>query len=376
MFAFGPWLAPMFYVTYIVLVHRTSIPTLMALTIEAIFLAFYLALFSQLLSSVRDRPTLNLGRIERWLTVAFFLKVAFAIPLLSQSGYGLFSAGSRIEYLSGSSLNVYITYASYLVDAVAIPFSAIILNRRKRWSGLVIAYLFLNAALSLLAGSKGGGILELLALCSLLRLERAGDYLRLFRFPAIALATFFGFTIYYVGAFLALEPIKIVSLMFSRIFLNNDARALAIDYAGHLNQGGTSLFAESFRFWSSFIGLPPANPPLGRLLYMEAFSTHGFVGANTSSTALLIAYGGDIERLLFSLVLILAATGIFMIAGTSRRYKIIEIPTGLYLILQISQDFLAFQVAVNLILMVSFALLLYVVMRRILISASHAHGRY
>jgi hypothetical protein len=348
----------------------------MALFIEIIFFIVYLALFSQLLAIVDGKNNFDLVRIKRWLTVCFCLKIAFSVPLLFQSGYGLFSSGSRIEYLNGSSLNVYITYASSMIDAAAIPLCAIILNRQKRWNGIVVLYLLVSAALSLIGGSKGGGILEFLALCSLLRLERIRDYVRLLRFPAIAMVTFFGLTIYYVGSFLTLNPTKIVSLMFSRIFLSNDARALAIDYSGYLNQDSTSLFAESFRFWSSLIGLPPANPPLGMLLYTEAFSTHGFVGANTSSTALLIAYGGDIERIFFSIGLVLSAVGIFLVARTSAQYKIVTLPIGIFLILLLSQDFSAFQVTINLIIMVSFCLLLYTLVRHILISASHVDSRY
>ena len=164
--------------------------------------------------------------------------------------------------------------------------------------------------------------------------------------------------------------------MFYRLFLGNDGRALAIDYTGHLNGGSTSLFRESFRFWFSLLGLPPVNPILGKLLYMEAFSAQGNVGANPSSTSLLIAYGGDYERLLFSIGLCFAAIMIFIVIRMHNKYSIVTSAIGIMLLGYLSQDFGAFQVSMNILFAVGVSLCLFLLGRNMLISASHQSGTH
>ncbi|MGB6305961.1 MAG: hypothetical protein WBF45_19590 [Acidobacteriaceae bacterium] len=255
--------------------------------------------------------------------------------------------------------------------ATMIPIMAAILNREKRWSAIIVFYLAIESVLSILSGSKGGSVLMLIAVLSLLQFQSAREYLALLRIPIIVITTIVGSTIYYVGKFLHLDPVEMMALMGSRFFLANDARALAIDYAGHLDQASTSLFRESFRFYASLLGLPPVNPPLGQLLYTQAFSTEGLTGANTSATALLIAYGGDFERVLFAFGLSLVAITLWLLIRRRNEYQLAIAAVGISLLALLSQDFLAFQVTINVLALLCILAFVFLFVRRCFILASH-----
>jgi hypothetical protein len=157
--------------------------------------------------------------------------------------------------------------------------------------------------------------------------------------------------------------------MAARVFLANDCRALAIDWSTFLGTGYSSLFEESFRFYATLLGSPPTYPPLGQLLYSIQFNTEGMVGANTSSTALLIAYGGEFEKILFSIVLAGLAVGIGLLAATPGRWVMLRFAIGITLLSLLSQDFLAFQVTVHTLVILSAGLLAKAIITSVLQSA-------
>jgi hypothetical protein len=371
LFSFGFWLSPLFYIMYLVFTRTFSAQVVIALLLEILFFILYLKSLSILLTVVTPLQSPTLPTLKRWLKAGLLLSIFLVVPLIFHAGYGLFSHGSRIQYLADSRLNLYLTYTSSLTTAIMIPIVAAILNREKRWSAIVVFYLATEAVLSVLSGSKGGSALAFVAVLSLLQYRNTREYLKLLRIPVVIITTIVGSTIYYVGGFLHLEPVQMIRLMGSRFFLTNDARALSIDFAGHLNQESTSLFRESFRFYASFLGLSPINPPLGQLLYTQAFSSEGLVGANTSATALLIAYGGDIERVLFAIGLSLAAISIWLLIRYRNKYQIVSAAAGISLLSLLSQDFLAFQVTINIVLLVCILAIVLLVVRRCLVLASH-----
>ncbi len=371
LFSFGFWLSPIFYIMYMIYTRTFSAQIVMAFLLETLFLILYLMSFSILLKLVKSSHSPTLRTLKQWLKAGLIFNLALVAPLVFHAGYGLFSPGSRIQYLADSRLNLYLTYTSSLTAAIMIPIIAAILNREKIWSAIVVFYLVIEAALSVVSGSKGGSVLMLIAVLSLLQYRGTREYLTLLRIPIVVITTIVGSTIYYVGAFLHLDPFQMMGLMGSRFFLANDARALAIDYAGHLDQASTSLFRESFRFYASFLGLPPINPPLGQLLYTQAFSTEGLIGANTSATALLIAYGGDLERVLFAFGLSLAAISMWLLTRYRNKYHLASAAIGLSLLSLLSQDFLAFQVTINILALLCILAFVFLAVRRSLVLASH-----
>jgi hypothetical protein len=329
------------------IVHRISPIVVIAGCLELLFLAIYLVLFKRLFAIVTTVSPQFLSRMLRYLKIGTLILLALSIYTYLQPGAGIFSEGSRIEYLVGSRLNLYLDFASALVQAAMIPVVAAIINNEKRWNRLVVLYLVLISILSVLSGSKGSVLLAMLAIASLLRFERARDYIRVLWGPICATAALFAITVYVVGRFLLLEPSQMVSMMYARLFLANDTRSLAIDWSRYLGSSSTSLFRESFRNFATLIGDAPRYPPLGQFLYSLQFGTVGFTGGNTSSTALLIAYGSDLEKALFTVLLVIGAVAIGLFAEIPGRSDVLRLSIGISLLALLTQDMLAFQLCMN-----------------------------
>lgn len=352
-FSFQFWIAPLFYLSYIALSQRISALLVVAFFLELDFLVIYQVLFKRLFAAVTAISPEQLEQMLNYLRAGIWLIILLSAPIYVQSGVGIFASGSRNEFLQGSRLNLYLVYSSLLIQCAMTPIVAAIVNIEKRWRASVILYLALISVLSVLSGSKGGVVLTLFAIVSLLKFDRARDWFRVLLIPMFAAAALFTSTVLIVGKFLSLEPWKMVSLMFSRLFLANDGRALAIDWSGYLGHAAASLFRETFRLIATLSGNAPQYPPLGELLYTLQFGAFGFVGANTSSTALLVAYGSDLEKIGFALLLAGAAAGTALLSDVSRRGRLPKLAIGIGLLSLLSQDFLAFQVWINLLALLS-----------------------
>ena len=369
-FSFQFWLAPLFYFSYVAIGQRTSAVVVIAACLELLFLAVYQVLFRRLFVAVTANSPQHLSRMLIYVKVGTWILVALLVPIFLQSGVGIFSNGSRLDFLVGSRWNVYLVYASMLVQVVLPPVAAVIVNVEKRWPSPVVVYLVVISAISVLSGSKGGVILTLLAIISLLKFDRRRDYFRVLLVPICAAASLFSITLYFVGQFLSLNPLEMASLMFSRIFLNNDCRALAIDWSGYLGDSGSSLFGEAFRLYATLLGNAPRYPPLGQLLYSLQFGTVGLIGANTSSTALLVAYGSDLEKLFFTILLVGAALVIGLLADIRGRADVPRLALCISLLGLLSQDFFAFQIDMNILILIFVAILTTGMLAKILRLAS------
>jgi hypothetical protein len=369
-FSFQFWITPLFYFTYMAIVHRIFPLVVIAGCLELLFLAVYLVLFKKLFAAVTAVSTQFNSRMLRYLKIGTWILTALSVYTFLQPGVGIFSEGSRIEYLAGSRSNLYLSFASLLVQSAMIPVVAAILNNEKRWNRLVVLYLVLISINSVLSGSKGGVLLAMLAIASLLKFQRGRDYIRVLWAPICGIAALFSITVYIVGSFLLLEPSQMVSTMFSRLFLANDTRSLAIDWATYLGSGNTSLFRESLRNLATLLGDAPKYPPLGQFLYSLQFGTVGLAGGNSSSTALLIAYGSDLEKALFTILLAIAAVTIGLLAEIQGRSNVVRLAIGISLLALLSQDFLAFQLCINIFLLLLAAALLQAIFVRLLSRAS------
>jgi hypothetical protein len=364
------WIAPLFYFTYMAIVQRTAAVVVIAVCLELLFLAIYQVLFRRLFAAVVIVSEQRLSKMLVYLKGGTWIVIAMAVFIFCQGGAGIFSKGSKSDIVVGSRLNLYIIYASSLVQVAMIPVIAAIINTEKRWRGSVLFYLIVISILSVLSGSKGGILLTLLAITSLLKFECVRDFIRVLWAPLGCVVVLFSVTVYVVGQFLSLEPSAMISLMFSRIFLTDDCRALAIDWSGLLGYHSTSIFRESFRLYANLIGNPPAFPPLGNYLYALQFGLEGIDGANTSSTALLIAYGSDIGKILFVVLLAGVALGTGILADIPGRGHVLRLAVGINLLSLLSQDFLAFQLTTNILVILLVAVLIKTMFTKILRLAS------
>lgn len=370
LYSFGAWLPSVFYLFYIIAKQQFVPAIMLALLVEVWILFIFLILFAKMLRATAHCQHNRVMQLKTWLKVIIIFYLLAYIPLLFNQGYGLFSSGSRIQYLEDSRLSRYATYFCLILSVIAVPVAAAIINHVKKWDRLIIFFLFISFLTSLLAGSKGGFLLTIISLMSLIQLSGIRDYMKILWVPIIAIVVGVFSTVIFVGNFLSLDTMQMINLMFSRFFLNNDARALSIDFSDELGSGGANLFQESFRGLYSRIGYPPINLPLGQLLSQIAFSTSDFSGGNTSSTALLIAFGNGFEKVVFALCLFLFVFIILVVSHKTTKYYIPKLALALLLINFLSQDFLAFPLVINILVGFMFIYFLISSIRHVLQSIS------
>lgn len=349
------------------------------LLFEAGFLALF---FRMLLRLHRDLAAIDatheLPGMLRWTIV---LQLVVAAPNLLSSGFGVFSDGSRIDYLSAGSLPKYFTYAGLLISmAQASMIAAWISGRGKLgslgWTAIGVAF-----ALSILAGSKGGVFLWLLAIASLVDYRRAR--IPLHKIFLVVLVVIMGALLssLVVAEFFGLELSEFMDLAVSRFFLTNDARALALDLRSS-RSAEIAFFSESFRSLGNLFGAAPRNDPLGVVLYSDGLSVTNGNGANTSFMALATYYFPSGYAFLPALVALLGASAMQVLASALaaamttplRRVTVLSIWMACFLTL--SQDFLAFQVLLPLAVLATLALWWgqYLLPQRFKIRMHHGRG--
>jgi hypothetical protein len=346
-FNFSPAIAAAFFLVALVSdVPASRVDLVGGLIFEFVVLCMYCRLLTD---AYRDLHRIGLGQVSRLMRTTLVLQCVFALPLLMTDGFGIFSDGSRIDYLSTSFGATYLTYASILIAVL----QAGLVARRVTLTGKIgldgTLVIGVSLVLSVVAGSKGAILLWLLSAVALIKYQEA----RVSRATvAIALgfaAASVGLTAYLVSDFLGIEVVEFFRLAFGRVLLTNDARALAIDLRSTQSHYGL-LLSESLRSLSTLFGNRPANEPLGMLLYANSFGSTGIAGANTSLMALILFYGPPGSPLLLALVastvvvVMYAAVRALRLTSTSPGGTYVVQALGLVGISVFSQDFLAFQI--------------------------------
>jgi hypothetical protein len=350
-FNYSPAIAAAFFLV----ASLSDVPTSrMDLSGGFIFEFVVLCIYCRLLADAfRDLHRVELGYLSRLMRTTSILQSAFMLRLLLADGFGIFSEGSRIDYLSTSFGATYMTYASILVAAV----QAGLVARRVTLTGKIgldgTLVMALNLLLSVLAGSKGAILLWLLSVMALIKYQEARVSKTTVAVVLLVAAISVGLTAYLVSNFLSIEVGEFFELAFGRVLLTNDARALAIDLRStHSNY--SLLVNESLRSLSSLFGNPPANEPLGMRLYADSFGSTGITGANTSLVALILFYAPSGSSLVFALGASIVALAMYAAVRAARltlsnpggRYVLQSM--GMVSISVFSQDFLAFQIVVPL----------------------------
>jgi len=350
-FGFAPAFAAAFFFVGLLAPNTASHMDMAAgFFFEFIILALYCRVFIYLRQQVSALPAVV---TDRAMLLAFLAQISILLYLLSSDGFGLFSEGSRIEFLFAGAAAKYIIYAGVMLAALQAALLASRITSGHGLRSLDYATILLTAASSILSGSKGGFFLWVLsALCLVdYRKARLGKGL-LIGGPLLLLAALL-LTFHFVAEFLGVEQQEFASLLVSRFFLNNDARALAFDLQGQSSASAT-LLSESFRSVANAIGSPPLNLPLGQLLYELHFGFASSTGANTSTMALIVFYSERGEALgptiLASAVALSIYAGFAMIRRFARR-PIVQLAATSWAAVTLhlfTQDFLAFQLVLPL----------------------------
>lgn len=278
------------------------------------------------------------------------MQLLLAAPLMSLDNFGIFADGSRIGYLGEAAWAKYLTYAGILLSAVQAPLLARRVTLHGRPTALGWLVVAVNAASSTLSGSKGAVFLWLLAVIALIDWRRARvRWSAVASFTVILLAGLGG-TVFLLSNVLGLEPEEFVDLAFGRFLLSNDARALALDFRS-VSSGSQDLMREAFRSLSGLFGYVPQGDPLGVLLYQELFGPTTESGANGSLMALITYYmpaGSAIAPALAATVVLLglvAAGRWLSMAVGGGVARLCVLVASLVCANLFSQDFLAFQLA-------------------------------
>lgn len=351
MYSLAPALGAAFYaVCFLAQPKLESADLIAGLLFETTVLVFF---YQLLLWLKRDLALIRDEDAVRTLKFGVLLQLLTSLPNITSDGFGLWSDGSRIDYLSASSLAKYFTYAGLLISTVQASFLASLVTFRGRLGILGWVVLWTNIALSVASGSKGVVFLWMLSIASLIDYDRA-------RIPIYKIVIVFAVVIVsallsslVLANFLDLELREFLDLATSRFFLNNDARALALELRTS-QSADMSLFSESFRSLGNLIGSPPRNDPLGVELYRDGLFIFNGNGANTSFMALVTYYFPIGYALLPALLGIFGAAITVIVARISSilvfnpTRRVIVTSIWLATFLTYSQDFLAFQVLVPL----------------------------
>lgn len=351
LFTLGPMLAAAFFlIAPLAPVTPDLFDLLGGLLFEFTILCLFFHFFGRLLAVVHrmaDADALAL------LRTSLILQLMVAWPIVTSEGFGLLSEGSRIDYLYGSSLAKYFTYTGMVLTTLQTGLIAQRISRNGNPGWLGVVTIFINFALSVAAGSKGAAFLWLSAVLAMVDYRQARISTRAALTGVVVLMVALVVSSNLVADFLGITTDEFANLAVSRFFLNNDARALAFDLRTSTSPDA-GLLAESLRSVFSLLGSPPVNPPLGVHLYGEYFGISDGSGANAALAALITFYSPAgyamvpaIGATCFALLLFVVVR---IVQSAMRRAssQFIVLTFGIFALLQLSQDFLAFQVVMPL----------------------------
>ena len=311
---------------------------------EFVVLVAYARLFHE---AVTYSKSLDSPEVEQWLKASIALQLLIAIPLATTDGFGIFSDGTRIAYLDDSAGAKLLTYAVAPIAAVQAGLIARRLSTVRSPGLAGYSAILITFVLSTLSGSKGGVFLWLLSILALTNFR----HIRLRWKPVsvwlLAVTAALSLTVKMGAETLNISYSEFGELAVARFFLNNDARAFALDFGGAVGSH-SELLAASFRAISTRLGHPPTDPPLGLILYEHYFGVLTGNGPNASLIALIIYYSLRGYALLPVLVASLGVGIVYLavlaarraVRGAMRKMSVTLI--GTLLIHQLSQDFLAF----------------------------------
>lgn len=302
--------------------------------------------------------------VRRLLLATLGLQLALAAPLVLSEGFGIFSDGSRIDYLYAGSLSKYLVYAGIICMGIQAPLLARQISCKGNigWlGGMVVLF---NFAMSILAGSKGGAFLWIFSVLALVNYRQARlSLMAMVLLPLLLVGGIYVSSLQ-ISEFLGITLEDFADLALNRFFLNNDARALAFDFRTSLTSDA-GLLSEAFRSLASLFGSAPKNSPLGVHLYAELFGFESGNGANASLIALIVYYSSAGYALLPALLFTAGAGALVLFFGVVRRQmqsavcRAIVLAFGLLALQQYSQDFLAFQVVLPLVIVFLFLVWIY-----------------
>lgn len=341
---FGILLAPAYFLVVILFSDTERvIDVCSCIMVELLLCGLYFLIVKRILVDVAKVRTLTK---YRYLKISFFLLLLLNIPAIFGEGFGIFSEGLRTDFIYNSAWMKYLVYFTIPLSTLEIVMVSRLIGL-KEYRTFCVFVILMHIILGILSGSKGGAILYLASIFSFT--SNKNFKLNYFIFLLVFLFILMVVTVYMMSLSLNIKEIDAFNLMISRVLLNNDARALSLDFK-NFDAGYAHFLQESFRSLSKLFGYSPSNAPIGVVLYDRLLDANmPNQGANASITALALYYLSDDSVLivLFPMCLLFLLI-VYMISKFKAISKLPEhkLLVSLYLLALcnlFSQDFLAFQ---------------------------------
>lgn len=293
----------------------------------------------------------SLGSENRCLKWILFTKFFLLFYLVLEPGFGIFASGEqiRITFLSNNVINKYLIYLwSTLMTVEAVLISRIYSFDRKL-NLCSILVIFLEFSYTLLIGSKGSAFLWLLSIVGLFAFSlNSRSFLRkILPFLAFLLVFVFWPFVGFMSNIVNMTKENFIHIVAYRFFLNNDARALTLDYQSNTT-GFFEFFTYAFRGLAGKLGYAPIDPPLGNFLFEQYFGIFDGSGSNASLIAISNYYLESPSDLMISLllscmvlVMVLLVILIEKMQHSSLKKGIVLL-LGVNLVITFSQDILTF----------------------------------
>lgn len=373
-YSYGPSFAAAFYIiAFFSHTRPNSFDLLAGLIFEISILVVFFMHFAKL---IKYSAIVSHYDVRRILIISMVFNVIFFIPIISGTGFGLLSDGSRIDFIYTYDWAKHLVYANLMINFLQISFIAALLTQKGKLGLLGWLIILLNLSISISSGSKGAAILWIFAIISLINYQQADfSRVRVFLYVTVVLAaTYISTSI--VKRFTGLSYVEFVNIAISRFALNNDARALAFDLrtSASVDQG---FFQNSFRSFASLFGSPPTDPPLGVLFFKERLQIFDGSGSNASFMALSTFYfpvGYSLIPALFGVlaVVIFSISCIYISRKIKSNAKtLILYSISMPVIILLSQDFLAFQLVLPIFVIVIFGMIFWQHGVRYVLSPGH-----
>jgi hypothetical protein len=344
----GPIIAPGFLVAVLLSDQRFATVDVLA---ALVLLFAILCIFCRLVYlSYHSLHAIAARDATRMLVVCTLLFVCTLLPVALSGGFGIFSAGTRIDYLYESSAAKYLTYGGLMLNVVLGGLLArrITLNRKPQLLDYVV--ILIVSAASVLAGSKGGFVLWLGSVLGMIDYRQARIRPQTIIMAVLVFVALLVTLAVVVSDFLRISIPEFFDLAFSRIFISNDGLALSFDLRSLEVQPSINPLSEAFRSLGNLFGYPPQNAPLGAEFYDRYFGPSGGAGANASLVGMIMFYTAPGYAVLPLLIASLATLPLFLMARTVwlhmpsafTRYTMQTLAMLNFTLF--SQDFLAVQV--------------------------------
>lgn len=354
---FGAFFSPVYY-AFLLANGEIHVFSILGLIFELTVLLFSLSLSNKMIISFDEVINYNKSKI---IASILIFKLVVVIILLKSGSWGVYSNGIRTEFTVSDWYLKYLVYLGRFIDLWAVLILAGVLKSKRGLGRAGALLLVIIIGSGFLSGSKGSFFFLTMLLLVLVGKEVSKK--KFFRF--VILGFLVGIPAFFnvLAERLKLSSSEMANLLVKRFYLNNDTRALSLDYRGE--ELNTTFFSESFRSLSSFLGIPPKLPPVGVLLYQSELSIIGGEGGNASFIALLTVFTnveGSTYIWFISVLLVLVLYYLFFKSPNvvSKRFEPSFKMMGVVLIGFVSQDFLAYQLIFRLVFIIS---LVYIILR-------------